>query len=120
MWVEDKDENENVGRWVEEGGENDPMTHVERLMRKTAVENLPGQELVATPKKNAIDEKIDTIGNAISRIFRDPEKEKAKNANIVAMSQQLNIPFNYVDGYYNTLKEKMFESTDVDMQKPLS
>lgn len=117
MWVEDKDENENVGRWVEEGGENDPMTHVERLMRKTAVDNLPGQKLVATPKKNAIDEKIDTIGNAISRIFRDPEKEKAKNANIVAMSQQLNIPFNHVDGYYNTLKEKMFESTDVNMQK---
>ena len=117
MWVEDKDENENVGRWVEEGGENDPMTHVERLMRKTAVDNLPGQKLVATPKKNAIDEKIDTIGNAISRIFRDPEKEKAKNSNIVAMSQQLNIPFNHVDGYYNTLKEKMFESTDVNMQK---
>jgi hypothetical protein len=117
MWVEDKDENENVGRWVEEGGENDPMTHVEGLMRKTAVDNLPGQKLVATPQKNAIDEKIDTIGNVISRIFRDPEKEKAKNANIVAMSQQLNIPFNHVDGYYNTLKEKMFESTDVNMQK---
>lgn len=115
-WVDAPEENEkNTGRWVDAGGEEDPRNAIREMMNKT---NLPGQELKSAPEDvNVLSRYTNAIENAIKRMFNDPEKEKARNANIVAMAQKHKLPINLVDGYFNTLKESEFESTDVNMQK---